>query len=148
MDDIGHRVGIKTPIHDVYNAFATAEGLEGFWTETFEGDPTLGGPMQFFFGSKEASGEMHVDELVPDQLVTWTCAGGSEEWIGTRLIFDLSRVDDETMVLFSHAGWRDPKAFMHHCSTKWTVFLLGLKTSLEGDASGAYPHDRRISNWN
>ena len=29
MDDIRHRVGIKAPIHDVYNAFATAEGLEG-----------------------------------------------------------------------------------------------------------------------
>lgn len=147
MEDIRHRVGIKAPIHDVYNAFTTIEGLEGFWTKTITGDPTLKGRLKFFFGSEEASAEMRVDKLVPDQLVTWTCVGGPEEWIGTRVIFDLSTLDGETVVLFSHAGWRDPKAFMHHCSTKWAVFLLGLKTWLEGGESGAFPNDPHISSW-
>ena len=34
---------------------------------------------------------------------------------------------------------------MHHCSTKWATFLLGLKGGLEGGAYARFPEDTRIS---
>jgi hypothetical protein len=37
-------------------------------------------------------------------------------------------------VLFKHQGWKEPVEFMHHCSTKWAVFLLSLKSLLETKA--------------
>ena len=36
---------------------------------------------------------------------------------------------------------------MHHCSTKWAYFLLGLKSGLEGGAATPYPGDMAISTW-
>ena len=40
---------------------------------------------------------------------------------------DLKDGDGETVVLFTHADWREPVEFMHHCSTKWATFLIGLR---------------------
>jgi hypothetical protein len=51
------------------------------------------------------------------------------------------------VVLFTHAGWREPVEFMHHCSTKWAYFLLGLKAGLEGGPATPYPEDMAISSW-
>jgi hypothetical protein len=52
---------------------------------------------------------------------------------------------EETILLFTHAGWREPSEFMHHCSTKWAYFLLGLKRSFEGGMATPYPDDMAIS---
>jgi hypothetical protein len=34
---------------------------------------------------------------------------------------------------------------MHHCSTKWAVFLLSLKALLETGAGSPFPHDTQIN---
>ena len=47
----------------------------------------------------------------------------------------------------AHADWREPAEFMHHCSTKWAYFLLGLKAGLEGGSATPYPGDMAISTW-
>ena len=44
--------------------------------------------------------------------------------MGTKISFDLKQEGDWTIVLFKHQGWKEPLEFMHHCSTKWAVFLL------------------------
>ena len=91
---------------------------------------------------------MEVSGLTPLSSVVWRCVRGPEEWIGTKLTFELS--DDgaqETVVMFTHSDWREPVPFMHHCSTKWAVHLIGLKHGLEGGAASPYPEDRSISSW-
>jgi hypothetical protein len=52
--------------------------------------------------------------------------------------------DDQTFVPFSHAGWREPVEFMHHCSTKWGTFLLSLKNWLERGEGRPHPYDVKI----
>lgn len=37
---------------------------------------------------------------------------------------------------------------MHHCSTKWAIFLMSLKAYLETGAGQPSPHDVKIDNWN
>lgn len=44
---------------------------------------------------------------------------------------ELKREDDCTIVLFQHQGWKEPVEFMHHCSTKWALFLMSLKDLVE-----------------
>ena len=48
-------------------------------------------------------------------------------------------------LLFTHADWREPVEFMHHCSTKWATVLIGLRSGLEGGAFAAFPDDTKIS---
>lgn len=38
--------------------------------------------------------------------------------------------------------------FMHHCSTKWAIFLMSLKSLLETGKGMPNPNDIKIDNWN
>ncbi|MGG7099622.1 SRPBCC family protein [Rhodococcus sp. 24CO] len=147
MVDILHRVGIKSSsVGDVYAALTTIDGLAGWWTRDTDGDPNIGGTLQFRFG--EGRIEMTVAELQPDKRVLWEVTAGPEEWIGTRVVWDLRRDDDFTVVLFSHEGWKEPVEFLHHCSTKWALFLMSLKSMVETGTGAPDPRDVKIDNWN
>jgi hypothetical protein len=74
---------------------------------------------------------MDITRLDSGGHVGWTCVEGADEWVGTRLAFDLTAKDDETVVLFTHADWREPVEFMAHCSARWAYFLLSLKSYVE-----------------
>jgi uncharacterized protein YndB with AHSA1/START domain len=147
MADIRHRVGIAASREQVYEALSTKEGLGTWWTPDVHGDAALGGKLEFYFGSPEPAAVMEVTELVPSRRVTWRCIQGPQEWVGTNLIFDVKTTDGQTVVVFSHANWEEPGEFMHHCSTKWGYFLLGLKSGLEGGGYTAHPDDLKISTW-
>jgi uncharacterized protein YndB with AHSA1/START domain len=147
MADIRHRVGIEAPADRVYEKLATREGLEEWWTRTVAGDDCLGGRLQFLFGGEKPGAVMEVVDLQPSRRVGWRCVAGPDEWVGTQLSFDLHESDGETVVLFTHAGWREPVEFMHHCSTKWAQFVISLKSLLERGSGIPYPDDPRISRW-
>jgi hypothetical protein len=37
---------------------------------------------------------------------------------------------------------------MHHCSTKWAIFLMSLKSLVEIGKGAPSPDDVKIDNWN
>jgi len=130
MPDILHKVGIKSSSPDnVYKALTTVEGLSGWWTSDTRGDSKVGGVLQFRFG--DGGFDMKVVELQPGSRVLWQVVDGPEEWLGTKVTFDIKQNGDWTIVLFKHQDWKEPVEFMHHCSTKWAVFLLSLKSLME-----------------
>jgi uncharacterized protein YndB with AHSA1/START domain len=147
MVDILHRVGIKSSVSEVYTALTTTEGLAGWWATDTKGEGNdLGGVLRFRF---EAGGfDMKVLELDPGKRVLWEVVDGPEEWIGTHVSWDLAQADEHAIVLFKHAGWKEPVEFMHHCSTKWAVFMVSLKSLVETGKGAPDPHDVKIDNWN
>jgi len=150
MTDILHRVGIKSSPDEVFKALTTREGLAAWWTSNTQGDGKVGGMLKFRFsaaGSEIGGFDMKVLELQPTKLVLWQVVDGPQEWIGTKIRFDLKQSGDHTIVLFKHQEWKEAVEFMYHCSTKWAYFLLGLKAGLEGGTATPYPEDEKISNW-
>jgi uncharacterized protein YndB with AHSA1/START domain len=147
MYDIGHRVGMHAPLSDVYDALATREGVTRWWTRDVEGESKPGGRLAFGFGQPEPWVAMEVVELVPLTRVRWRCVEGPDEWKGTTITFELKATGDETTLLFTHAGWREPVEFMRHCSTKWGYFLLGLKAGFEDGKAAPWPNDMPVSSW-
>jgi Activator of Hsp90 ATPase homolog 1-like protein len=147
MADILHKVGIKSSsADDVYKALTTLNGLSGWWTATTTGESgKVGGVIEFRFGVGGI--DMKVLELQPAKRVLWQVAAGPEEWIGTKVSFDLRQEGDWTIVLFKHQGWKEPVEFMHHCSTKWAVFLLSLKSLLETGKGAPAPDDIKLDSW-
>jgi hypothetical protein len=146
MPDILHKVGIKsTSLDDVYNALATIDGLSSRWTTTTRAESKVGGELQFRFG--DGGFDMKVLELEPGKRVLWQVVDGPEEWIGTKISFDLSQNGDWTVVLFKHRGWKAPVEFMHHCSTKWAVFLLSLKSLQETGKGDPWPNEIKLDSW-
>jgi hypothetical protein len=81
-----------------------------------------------FFGMK-------ILALQPATHVLWQVVDGLKEWIGTN-------------VSWEHQGWKEPVEFMHHCSTKWGIFLMSLKSLAETGKGAPYPNDVKIDNWN
>jgi uncharacterized protein YndB with AHSA1/START domain len=150
MVDIVHRVGIKAPLDQVYRALATREGVAGWWTTDTQGDSKIGGILKTVFtaGGKVLGGfDLKVLELDPGKRVLWQVVEGPAEWIGTKIAFDLKQEDDFSIVLFKHEGWKEPVEFMYHCSTKWAIFLLSLKSLVETGKGKPSPDDVQISNW-
>jgi uncharacterized protein YndB with AHSA1/START domain len=147
MVDILHRVGIKSSVAEVYPALTTIDGLAGWWTTDTRGEADRpGGVAQFRFGA--GGFDMKVVELEADKRVVWEVVGGPDEWIGTHVHFDLAQADDYAILLFNHQGWKEPVEFMHHCSTKWGVSLMSLKSLIETGKGAPDPDDVKIDNWN
>ena len=144
MPDILHRVAIKSSPNGAYRALATREGLAGWWTTDTQGDCNIGGVIQFRFGTRGRI-DMKVLELDPAKRVLWQVVDGPSDWIGTKVSFALTQDDDFTIVLFKHQGWKEPIEFMHHCSTKWALFLMSMKSLVETGKGAPYPNDIHIS---
>jgi uncharacterized protein YndB with AHSA1/START domain len=123
MVDILHKVGIKSSPLGVYNALATRGGLCGWWTKDTQWDGKVGSVINFRFGDRGFI-DVKVLELDPAKRVLWQVVDGPAVWIGTKISFDLVQEDDFTLVFFKHQGWKEPSEFIHHCSTKWALFLM------------------------
>ena len=146
MADILHRVGIKSSMDKVYQALTARDGLAGWWTNNTQGQSKVGSALQFRF---DAGGfDMKVLELDPGKRVLWQVIEGPKEWIGTKVSWQLRQEDDYTIVLFKHQDWKEPVEFMHHCSTKWAIFLMSLKALVETGKGTPAPNDIKIDNTN
>jgi uncharacterized protein YndB with AHSA1/START domain len=148
--DILHRVGIKASSEAVYQALATIDGVAG-WLTSAQGDSQVGGVIKLRFSradGREAGGcDAKVVELSPAQRVLWQMLEGPAEWIGTTISFDLKQEGDHAIVLFKHADWKAASELMHHCSTKWAIFLMSLKALVETGQGAPAPRDVQVGDW-
>ena len=150
MADILHRVGIKSSSDEVYKALTAREGLAAWWTNNTQGEGKVGGLLKFRFsaGGTEIGGfDMKVLELQPAKRVVWQVVDGPDEWVGTKISWDLKQEGEYSIVLFKHQDWKEPVEFMYHCSTKWAIFLMSLKSLVETGKGAPSPDDVKISNW-
>jgi uncharacterized protein YndB with AHSA1/START domain len=148
MPDILHRVGIKSSPDEVYAALATRDGLAAWWTNETEAerDGEVGGVLKFRFD--RGGMDMKVLDLQPGRRVLWEVIDGPAEWVGTKLSWEVRQEGDYAILLFRHQDWKAPVEFMHHCSTKWAIFLMSLKALMETGKGAPHPHDVKIDNWN
>jgi hypothetical protein len=143
MPDILHKVRVNGATKDdIYQALTTCEGLAGWWTRDTTGDNRVGGVVQFRFGG--GGFDMEVLELDPGSRVRWLVVDGPDEWIGTRIDWDLREDENGAVVMFKHRDWKDPVEFMHHCSTKWAMFLMSLKSLVETGEGAPWPRDVKV----
>ena len=147
MPDILHRVELKASPANIFRALATLDGLAGWWTTDTKGDAAVGGVLQFRFPPLRGF-DMKVVELDANKRVLWHVVDGPAEWVGTKITWELRQEGDYTLVLFRHQGWKEPVEFMHHCSTKWAIFLMSLKSLIETGTGNPDPDDVKIDNWN
>ncbi|MBS0521656.1 MAG: SRPBCC domain-containing protein [Proteobacteria bacterium] len=146
MPDILHKIGIQSSVDEAYKALTTREGLAAWWTRDTLDESEAGGTVRFRFWGNQGF-DMKVLELDPGKRVLWQVVDGPEDWLGTKVSFDLAQEEDYAVVRFKHAGWKAPVDFMHHCSTKWGMFLMSLKSVLEGGTGTPWPNDIKLDKW-
>ena len=143
MAEIRHRVGIRASAAAVYEALSTDAGLSRWWTSDTRGAGPVGAIIEFRFGG--GGPDFEVIELVPNERVRWRHHGEMPEaWMGSEILFELREDEKQTMVNFAHYNWRESDEFLAHCSTKWGVFMMSLKNSLETGAGQPWPNDVHI----
>lgn len=143
MFDINHQVGIKASPEKIYEALTTNEGLSEWWTNDTSGAGDVGSIIEFRFNG--GGPDFTVTALIPNETVKWTHSGSiPEAWVGTVITFNLRVDNEQTFVRFTHSNWQESSDFMAHCNTKWAVFLLSLKSSLETNLGQPFPNDIQI----
>ncbi|WP_018344384.1 SRPBCC family protein [Cytophaga aurantiaca] len=129
MVDIKHKLVIKTSPEVVYDAVTTQQGLESWWAKATEAKPEIGSVNVFIFGTLR--NEMLVTELVKNEFVDWKVIVSIDEWVGTRLTFDLEEKDGKTILRFTHAGWEASTDTYAECNYAWARFMNSLKSYCE-----------------
>ncbi|MEH6579289.1 MAG: SRPBCC domain-containing protein [Amphritea sp.] len=143
MAEINHRVGIAGTPDEIYSALTTNEELAKWWTWDVSGAGDVGAVISFRFHGNGP--DFKVTELQPGKLVRWQHTGEMPDaWKGTEISFLLESGDKQTFVRFCHSNWKDASDFMAHCSTKWAVFLLSLKSVIETGKGHPFPDDVHI----
>jgi hypothetical protein len=134
--------GTKTNASRILHALTTLDGLAAWWTSQTSGDPGRDGTVTFTFGD-HGGFDMRVVSSDAQQ-VHWECIKGPDDWIGTRIEFDIDAKETHNQLLFRHAGWNSENTFFHHCSTKWATFLLSLRDYVENGTGRPFPNDIKI----
>ena len=85
-----HLVEINVPADKIHAALTTVEGLRGWWTKSVDIVNNAPKTYHFRFGS-EAHNKMKIikEEM---QTIEWECIDGHNEWIGTRLLFQIESI--------------------------------------------------------
>lgn len=103
----------------------------GYHDEEFSGD-TENLYDEFSF---VAAGGMHcstqrIEELVPDKKMVWLITDGflgfvekSDEWVGSRIIFEIGKVDSKTQLVLTHQGLTPEIECYDSCAPSWTAYL-------------------------
>ena len=130
MSAIRINVTIKTPPEKVYNAITTQDGLANWWAKQTEAKPEVGFINVFTFGQKYRN-EMKITNLIPLKKVEWECVNSVEEWVGTRILFDLQEKEGNTILRFTHSDWKSATDFFASCTYDWSLFIKSLKSLCE-----------------
>jgi uncharacterized protein YndB with AHSA1/START domain len=125
MASIKHLLNINAPVSKVYEALTTINGLANWWTKQTSGSAGTGGIIQFRFG--EMGSDMKVIASEPDKSVTWECVDGFPDWVGTKITFKLTSIDEKTKLQFEHSDWKEDNEFFAGCSFSWARYMESLR---------------------
>jgi uncharacterized protein YndB with AHSA1/START domain len=139
--EILHDLPIQATAERVFQAVSTPQGLDRWWTERSEGTPSRGAEYELRFGP-EYEWAASVTRYVPNSEFELEMIRADDDWIGTRVTFELEDRGETTWVRFRHSGW--PSANEHYrisCNC-WALYLRILRRYLEHGES--VPYERRL----
>jgi uncharacterized protein YndB with AHSA1/START domain len=137
MADLIHEVTINAPTEKVHAAITTQAGLKQWWTDASVAEPRVGTVAEFGFFKRKTVFRMKIEELLPQKIV-WSCVGGPDEWVGTRLTWHLSPRNGATRITFRHGNWKSTDGDYGRCNSTWGALMYRLKDYVEGNPRG--PH--------
>ena len=127
-------------------AFNAINNVRGWWSEEIEGSTdNLNEEFTYHYEDVHRS-KMKIIELIPNKKVAWLVLDNyfnftrdKSEWIGTKIIFDITEKGDKTEIRFTHEGLVQYECF-EICRDAWTNYiqksLRNLITTGKGEPNG------------
>jgi uncharacterized protein YndB with AHSA1/START domain len=126
MPDIRHLVFIDSTPEKIYEAITTQRGIASWWSIHNNAKPEAGSVYRISFGGNYYK-EIKIAELVPNKKVTWEILHADQEWLNTKVTFDVSMGTRSAELRFNHSGWKDYTDLFAQCNHDWGVYLENLK---------------------
>jgi hypothetical protein len=117
------------------DVFKTLINVRAWWSglyeESFEGSSEkLGDEFSFRAGGGAHFTRQKMVELVPNEKVVWLVTESNlsfvdtvDEWTGTKIMFEISREQDKTKIVFTHIGLVPEFECYDSCAPAWTQYL-------------------------
>jgi hypothetical protein len=134
MPDIKHSILIEAPPERVYPLVGVGRGFSEWWAEDVAENSSTGLLELGFFRRATVYGLKLVHAVTPLQ-AEWQCITG-KEWSGTRLVFNLSPNNGQTVARFTHVNWQAETDYFISCNTTWGELMFRLKSAAEGKPTG------------
>ncbi|MBL7717763.1 MAG: SRPBCC domain-containing protein [Flavipsychrobacter sp.] len=121
----------QTP-EEVFNAVTNVRGWwSGLFAESFEGNTEkLHDEFSFYAGEGAHYSKQKLVEVVPNEKVVWLVTDGAltfvekqDEWIGTKVIFNIAKKGDKTQLIFTHEGLTPEIECYDSCAPAWTQYV-------------------------
>jgi len=130
MADIFHHFPVETSKEKVFEAISRSEGLDKWWTKSSAVNPFKGGIYTLDFGP-EYIWKAIVTEYEKTNVFELKMTEADDDWMGTRIGFNLIDRQDRTDVHFYHTGWPQNNEHFKISSYCWAMYLRILKRHLE-----------------
>ena len=138
MADIIHEFFVKASPERVFEMFATADGVNRWWTKEATGEPRAGAEFRLHFGP-EYDWRGKVTRCVPSKEFELEMTQAHEDWQRTRVGCKLTaEKQGVTRVYFYHLGWPEPNEHWRVSNYCWAMYLRILRRYLESGESVAY----------
>ena len=141
MPDIYSDFPIQVPAADVFRVVSTPAGLDQWWTKRSAGTPKLGAEYELWFGP-EYDWRARVTACAASQHFEIEITRAGEDWLGTRVGFDITGQGSTSQLRFYHTGW--PLSNEHYRSSCycWPMYLRILRRYLEHGET--VPYEQRL----
>jgi uncharacterized protein YndB with AHSA1/START domain len=114
----------------VYKAITEQEEVVKWWNKETIAKPEIGF-VNIFMADGEVHTKLKVTDLVPEKTVRMECIDSIDEWVGTKIYFDLNDLEGYTGLCFSHVGWKAETILFVACKEDWLFYLNSLKAFCE-----------------
>lgn len=126
--------------------FAAINNVRGRWTGEIEGvTDKIGDEFTYSYKNVHRSTQK-ITELIPGKKVSWRVVDAclsfvenTDEWIGTEISFEISKIGDETEVRFTHVGLVNEFQCFNECSNGWAFYINGSLRSFITTGNGLDP---------
>ncbi|HEX6181378.1 MAG TPA: SRPBCC domain-containing protein [Chitinophagaceae bacterium] len=114
-------------------AFKAINNVRGWWGEGIKGG-TENLNDEFIYRHEDIHYSKHkLIEVVPAKRVVWlttestlTFIEDTHEWVGTKVVFDISTKGDKTQVRFTHQGLTPSVECYDACNEGWNYYIKSL----------------------
>jgi len=132
MKDFTTRHLVNQSPKEIFNTILDVRGWwSGLHAEEITGTTDrLNSEFTFLAGGGAHYSKQKLIEAIPGERIVWlvtdsklTFLDNEEEWIGTKICFDISTQGDKTQVRFTHLGLVPSIECYNECSGAWSQYL-------------------------